>query len=70
MTGPLLVLGNDQVINSDTVNADPRMEKYKYAVKNLENEKRSFFMGFDAALKTFFMSKLLPKIFSVYKSNM
>lgn len=46
------------------------MDKFKQAVKNLENEKRSFFIGFDETLKKSFMTKLLPKIFSIYKSNM
>lgn len=70
LTGPLLMLGNEQLLTNDAVNADPRMEKFKEAVKLLENEKRTFFLGFEESQNKFFMSKLLPKIFSVYKSNM
>jgi hypothetical protein len=46
------------------------MQKFKEAVNLIEHEKRTFFLGFEESLKKFFMSKLLPKIFSVYKSNM
>jgi hypothetical protein len=64
------MLGNDQLLTCDAVNADPRMGKFKEAVNLIEHEKRTFFLGFEESLKKFFMSKLLPKIFSVYKSNM
>jgi hypothetical protein len=64
------MLGNDKLLTCDAVNADPRMGKFKEAVKLIEHEKRTFFLGFEESLKKFFMSKLLPKIFSVYKSNM
>jgi hypothetical protein len=35
------------LLTNDAVNADPRMEKFKEAVKLLENEKRTFFLGFE-----------------------
>lgn len=39
-------------------------------MKTLEAEKRAFFLGFEVDVQTRFMSKLLPKIFSVYKMNL
>jgi hypothetical protein len=49
---------------------DPRMKKFKEAVETLESEKRQFFLGFENEVQVAFMTKLLPKIFSVYKMNL
>lgn len=70
LNGSLLQLGADQMLHVDALNTDPRMEKFKEAVQILEAEKRTFFMGFDVSVHKTFMTKLLPKIFSVYKLNM
>jgi hypothetical protein len=70
LSGSLLQLGSDQTLHSDSISNDPRMEQYKEAVKAIEAEKRTFFLGFEIEIQTRFMSKLLPKIFSVYKMNL
>lgn len=70
LSGSLLQLGTDQTLHNDSINNDPRMEQYKNAVKTIEAEKRTFFLGFEIEIQTRFVSKLLPKIFSVYKMNL
>lgn len=46
------------------------MDKFREYVKTLESEKRAFFLGFETEQHQAFMTKLLPKIFSIYKLNM
>lgn len=70
LSGSLLMLSSDQVLHSEAVANDPRMAKYKDSVEALENDKREFFLGFETEVQVNFMTKLLPKIFSVFKMNM